>query len=250
MALTQFAGVINLILVKGMAQLPSERETMIQRAIFLLFLFGVINGPSVAQDDSNHDVLHILGPGSVVSEPVTSDNMWQRIYELASEYRQYAPIPRVGFSDITYPANAKEYRAVDGYGILLVTVVTQDPAEVPLARVTLRGDRWTHTFQVLSSVRSPVEDPAVSSVFGGTRCDSLYLFPMHLRHKSGQLLVDFATNRKEFVLAKFPLDPFGDDLPTDPPSGPYPPPEAFERLIKRELPAFAVESHRQITRSK
>lgn len=223
---------------------------MIQRVIFLLFLFGVINGPSVAQDNSNHDVLHILGPGSTVSEPVTSDNMWQRIYELASEYRQYAPIPRVGFSDITYPANAKEYRAVDGYGILLVTVVTQDPAEVPLARVSLRGDRWTHTFQVLSSVRSPVEDPAVSSVFGGTRCDSLYLFPMHLRHKSGQLLVDFATNRKEFVLAKFPLDPFGDDLPTDPPSGPYPPPEAFERLIKRELPAFAVESHRQITRSK
>ena len=218
---------------------------MIKRVIFLLFLFGVINEPSVAQKDSIHDVLHILEPGSVASEPVTSDNMWQRIHEMASEYRQYAPIPRVGLSDITYPANAKEYRAVDGYGILLVTVVTQDPTEVPLARVLLRGDRWTHTFQVLSSVRSPVEDPAVSSVLGGTRFDSLYLFPMHLRHKSAQLLVDFATNRKGFVLVKFPLEPFDDDLPTDPPSGPHPPPEAFERLIKRELPAFAAERKRQ-----
>jgi hypothetical protein len=45
--------------------------------------------------------------------------------------------------------------AVDGYGLLLVTVVTQDPTEVPLARVLLRGSQRTHVFQLVSSVRSP-----------------------------------------------------------------------------------------------
>ncbi len=213
-------------------------ERVILRTILPLLLFGVISGPGAARGDSGEAVVHIVGPGSVSRAPVTSDKMWKRVRATASKYRKYAPVPRVGFYDITYPASADEYRAVDGYGILLVTVITQDPAEVPLARVYLTGGQPIHTFQLASSVRSPVEDPEVSSVLGATRFDALYLFPMHLRHASAQLLVDFARNRSGFVLGKFPLEPRDDGLPTDPPSGPRPPPDAFGRLVKRELPAF------------
>ena len=106
----------------------------------------------------------------------------------------------------------------------------------PGERVILRTILPLLLFGVIS--RSPVEDPEVSSVLGATRFDALYLFPMHLRHTSAQLLVDFAKNRSGFVLGEFPLEPVDDGLPTDPPSGPRPPPDAFGRLVERELPAF------------
>lgn len=218
---------------------------MVLRAILPLFLFATISGHGAAQVDATKEVVHIVGPGSVARRPATSDAVWQRVREAASKYRQYAPVPRVAFYDITYPATAEEYRALDGYGLLLVTVITQDPKEVPLARVSLVSGRQAHTFQLVSSVLSPVGDTGVSIVLGSTRFDALYLLPMHLRRESGQLLVDFATNRRGFVLGKFPLEPLDDDLPTDPPSGPHPPPGAFGRLVERELPAFvAVGQHK------
>ena len=155
---------------------PGER--VILRTILPLLLFGAISGPGASRADSGEAVVHIVGPGSVSRTPVTSDKMWKRVRAMASKYRKYAPVPRVGFYDITYPASADEYRAVDGYGILMVTIITQDPAEVPLARVYLTGGQPVHTFQLASSVRSPVENPEVSSVLGATRFDALYLFPM------------------------------------------------------------------------
>jgi hypothetical protein len=214
----------------------------------LLLLLGMIRVAGADEVGATGGVVHIVAPGGVARAPVTADAMWRRIRRAAAKYQKYAPVPRAAFYDITYPATADEYRAVDGYGLLLVTVVTQERTEVPLARVSLKGVQSTHVFRLVSSIRSDVEDPEVSAVLGSTRFDALYFFPMHLRHTSGELLVDFGANRKEFVLGKFPLEPADDALPTEPPSGTHPPAGAFGALIKRELPIFVEVGNASPTR--
>jgi hypothetical protein len=61
---------------------------------------------------------------------------------------------------------------------------------------------------------------------------------MHLRYQTGQLLLDFATNRSGFVLANFPLSAERDALPDSPPTAPSPPDQALTTLLRRELPGF------------
>jgi len=164
--------------------------------------------------------------------------MWKRIESAATEYRQYAPVPRVAFFDITYPRDVQEYAALNGYGVLLVTVVTQDPAEVPLSRVLLRGAAGDHVFEVVSTLQSPVPEGSVRDVFGSHRFDALYLFPMHLRHREAQLVLDFRRNREGFVVGKFPLAPVPVEFPQAAPSADEPPAAALTQLLRREVPLF------------
>jgi len=184
------------------------------------------------------DVIHIVSPGGVSKAPVTDGKMWARIREAAVQYEQYAPVPRAAFFDITYPATPEEYRDLAGFGLLLVTVVTQDPAEVPLERVYFKAGDASRDFQLVSSVHSRIEEPSVVEVLGPHRFDALFLFPMHLRRKPGSLVVDFAANREGFALGKFPLLPEVDDLPTSPPDAETPPAAPLIRILERELPLF------------
>src|SRR5438093_61261 len=118
---------------------------------------------------SADDVIHVVGPGLVLQAPLTADAMWARIREAASKYAEFAPVPRAAFFDITYPANRTEYDDLAGFGVLLVTVVTQDAAELPVPRVYLEGARVRHDFRLLSSVKSPVPEPSVVRVLGPHR---------------------------------------------------------------------------------
>ncbi len=167
----------------------------------LVALLAVLASPALPSRAG--DVIHIVSPGGVSRTPVTDDKMWARIRGAARKYEQYAPVPRVGFFDITYPATPAEYRDLAGFGILLVTIVTQDPAEVPLERVYFEAGDGLRDFQLLSSIHSRVEEPSVVEVLGPHRFDALFLFPMHLRRKPGSLVIDFATNRVGFALGEW-----------------------------------------------
>jgi hypothetical protein len=63
--------------------------------------------------------------------PATDAEMTDRLRGAASQYRTYAPIPRIAVYNIGYPSSPAEYEALNGYGAIVVTVVAQDSAELP-----------------------------------------------------------------------------------------------------------------------
>ncbi len=210
---------------------------ILSRSLGCIALLFVIHSPFAAADE----VRHVVEPGVVLQAPVTADALWTRIRDAASKYAAHAPIPRIALFDVTYPANRVEYDELAGFGVLLVTVLTQDATEIPVPRVYLDGAAVTHDFRLLSSLRSPVTEASIVRVFGRHRFDGLYAFPMHLRRVTADLKIDFAIRRTGFVLARFPLSAQL-DLPTTPPVAPAPPDDALLRLLTRELPDFVSDA--------
>ncbi|MGH2361309.1 MAG: hypothetical protein ACRDGM_12315, partial [bacterium] len=164
------------------------------------------------------------------------------IEETARELQPYAPVPRIAFFDLTWPADSSEYRAMSGFGVLLVTVISQDADELPLSRVFVRDSSGEAELGVIASLRREVPDTSkhVVRVLGRHRVDSIYQFPLVLSLQRGQLLIDFSRNRKGFVLAELPLE----KLPSttyriEPPTAARPSDFALAALIQREIPIFS-----------
>src|SRR3989442_15898332 len=67
--------------------------------------------------------------------PATDAGMPARLRDVATEYRQYPPIPRIPLYNIGYPSSAAEHEALNGNGAIVVTVGTQDSAGAPVARL-------------------------------------------------------------------------------------------------------------------
>ena len=185
--------------------------------------------------------IHLIKKGDVAYKALTKTEMWQRIRGAAEEYVVYAPIPRIALFDVTYPADEEEYKQMAGYGLLTITAISQDRGEFPLARVYFRKGYSEENLKLvkLSVSEMPNKDSVVAITFGNYVLNALYLFPMNLRNRSGQLLIDFARNRKEFVISNFPLD-LTEFLPDTPPTADAPPEKAMLTLIEREIPIFSV----------
>mgnify|MGYP007037813686 CR=1 FL=1 len=77
---------------------------------------------------------------------VTSESRWhrnavdnahmnRRIADAAEQYKEYAPIPRIAFYDIGFPKDQAEFEELNGYGILLVSALSQDASELPIKKV-------------------------------------------------------------------------------------------------------------------
>jgi hypothetical protein len=187
----------------------------------------------------NAETSHLVAPGHIEYVPLTEPKAWEKIIQAADEYKMYAPIPRVGFSDITSPASVTEYQELDGYGLLVVTVLSQKEKEVPVKRTYFRDAtqiiELEKLYQQISLV--PDEYSDVIKVFGKYRADTLYIFPLYCRVLKGELVIDFMENREGFVVTKFPMEK--DDMPVTPPSSKTLPMTAINKLIKREVPLFA-----------
>lgn len=204
---------------------------------FLSVLLFVFIGGCVTQKKDS-DITHLVSPGDTVFIPVTQTESWKRVIQAADSYRQYAPISRIGFSDITRPASIEEYHQLDGYGLLLITIITQNEQEIPVKRAFFRGENKMVEFEKLyeQTSRVPDEYDNVIKVLGKYRADTLYLFPLYCRVLTGDLIIDFMKNRDGFVVTKFPIEK--DDLPVTVPSSKTPPMNAIDELIKREVPLF------------
>jgi|GEM_PF-795869 len=174
------------------------------------------------------------------NQPVTPARMNQRIDEAAVKYAEYAPVPRIVLYDVGYPQEPKEYAALDGNAVILLTAVSQAREELPLQRVYVLFEGKEVELKQLKAVPAEIDASAPSvKTFGRFREDALYLLPMSLRAKNGDLLADFQTIRAVKVAA------FGNPLPAglsrlmaQQPSGSGPAPAALDAFIKREFPTF------------
>ena len=126
-----------------------------------------------------------------------------RIRDAATQYRSYAPIPRIGFFDIAYPKDSVEALALSGYAVMVVTALVQDSTELPLTTLYLRTASGNHPIDRYSAIASIVSDTVILGTFGKFRLDALYLVPLSWRKESGDLFADFATHRNGFRLGQF-----------------------------------------------
>lgn len=128
-----------------------------------------------------------------------------RLRGAASQYRNYAPVPRIAFFDIAYPKDSAEAAATKGYALLVVTAVVQDSTELPLPRVYVlsTGRDWEVPLVARVASLVPATDTNVRVTFGRFRLDALYLLPIAARTTAGDLLADFASHRQGFRLTHF-----------------------------------------------
>ena len=144
---------------------------------------------------------------------------------------------------MSQPADQQEYDALRGFAVIVITAVSQTPDELPPKRVFVRVEGKEIDLTQLASRQSTNSDSLVARVFGTSRFDGLYLYPMAYRARSAQLLLDFAINRSDFVIVTFPLVPEPPDgFPISAPTAEQPDSEALTRFIAREVPIFAGAS--------
>ena len=172
--------------------------------------------------------------------PVTSAEMTERLEKSALRTAKSAPkgAARGASVDFTWPADAEEYRKLAKHVLVLVSVVTQDAAELPLRRVYVDTNGKQTQLKKLSSQRSSVADGSVTfSVLGPYREDGFYLAPAGAMMAEGHLQADFAVRRIGFNLYRLPGTP-PDFIRDD--SDPMPATDA-----KAEIPALKAMLQRE-----
>ena len=198
--------------------------------------------------------VHVTAPRGVVQRPTSTEAMNARIEVAAHELRNYPPIPRLAFTDFTYPANESEYGALHGWGLLLVTALSQDGSELPLAGVHLQTATLGQELRLAHSRRPPAypDDSEIAKVLGRHRYDGVYLFPVHAAFSQGTIAIDFARNREGFVAARFPEVTQGLTLPypVAEPTDHQPDPEALRRLLVPFVQEMAREAERMDPRER
>lgn len=177
---------------------------------------------------------------------VTPADMTERLEKSALRTKEQAPkgAARGSSIDFCWPESPAEYQAIGKYVLVLVSVVTQDAAELPLRRVyvTVNGEQTELTR--LSSQRSDVAKGSTTfSILGPYREDGFYVAPAGLMMRDGYLQADFATRRSSFNLYKLPGTPpdfvKADDNPM-PSKDATPDVPALKALLTREYRGFEL----------
>jgi hypothetical protein len=182
----------------------------------------------------------------LAQNPVTSAEMTERLEKSAVRTAKSAPqgAARGASVDFTWPADAEEYRKLAKHVLVLVSVVTQDAAELPLRRVYVDSNGKQTALTKLSSQRSGVEKGSVTfSVLGSYREDGFYLAPAGAMMAEGHLQADFAVRRIGFNLYKLPGTP-PDFIKADgnamPASDAKPDLPAVKAMLQREYKGFEL----------
>ncbi len=176
--------------------------------------------------------------------PATPERMSHRIEEAAIKYQAHAPIRHVVLYDIGYPRDDQEYNALDGHAVILLTALAHEREELPLQRAYVLLEGREIELKQLRLVLAEQSARSVSAkTFGAFRADALYLLPVYLRMKAGDLLVDYAKNKKGLKVAAFgtPVSSHVSRLNIKSPIGTGPSDKVLEEFIKREYPTFFKE---------
>ena len=141
---------------------------------------------------------------------VTPADMTERLEKAAMRTKEQAPkgAARGSSIDFCWPASAEEYQAIGKYVLVLVSVVTQDAAELPLRRVyvTVNGEQ-TELAKLSSQRRDVKKGSTTHPILGPYREDGFYVAPAGLMMRDGYLQADFAIRRSNFNLYKLPGTP-------------------------------------------
>lgn len=191
---------------------------------------------------SGQATVSVMSDSQWHGDPVDNAYMNRLIADAAEKYKEYAPIPRISFYDIGYPRDKDEAAKMNGYAVLLVSALSQDPDELPLKRAYVHAGGKDFELKNLKAIKIRNTDTASQNVktFGQYRVDALYLIPIHLRLQKGELLIDFNKNRDGMRLAKFdgtvPSDIkfLPDTMPDEKASFQ----DALEQFLKREYPGY------------
>lgn len=187
-----------------------------------------------------------LSQRPVSQNPVTAAEMTERLEKSAVRTAKSAPkgAARGSSVDFTWPADAEEYRKLAKRVLVLVSVVTQDAAELPLRRVYASVNGQDTELTRLSSQLSGVRKDSVTfSVLGPYREDGFYLAPAGTMMADGHLQADFAMRRIGFNLYRLPGTP-PDFIKAD--SDPMPARDArpdlpaLKAMLQREYKGFEL----------
>ena len=141
---------------------------------------------------------------------VTPADMTERLEKAAMRTKEQAPKggARGSSIDFCWPSSAEEYQAIGKYVLVLVSVVTQDAAELPLRRVyvTVNGEQ-TELARLSSQRRDVGKGSTTFSILGPFREDGFNVAPAGLMMSDGYLQADFAIRRNNFNLYKLPGTP-------------------------------------------
>ena len=141
---------------------------------------------------------------------VTPADMTERLEKAAMRTKEQAPKggARGSSIDFCWPSSAEEYQAIGKYVLVLVSVVTQDAAELPLRRVyvTVNGEQ-TELVRLSSQRRDVKKGSTTHPILGPFREDGFYVAPAGLMMRDGYLQADFAIRRNNFNLYKLPGTP-------------------------------------------
>jgi len=180
---------------------------------------------------------------------VTPADMTERLEKAALRTKEQAPkgAARGSSVDFCWPSSAAEYQAIGKYVLVLVSVATQDAAELPLRRVYVTVDGEQTELVRLSSQRRDVKKGSTTfSILGPFREDGFYVAPAGLMMRNGYLQADFATRRNNFNLYKLPGTP-PDFVKAD--SDPMPARDAtpkmpaLKALLAREYQGFELPAN-------
>ena len=201
----------------------------------LLLVFSVGVG---ADGKAKQEEIHGVKAGEFSYGKLTALKMQQRLLATAEQFKEVGPVARVIHHDIAYPANAEEYDAMEGAGIMWVTSHSQIQEELPLRNMRLRldgiGNLTISPAFVISSIE---EDEAISAVLGKYRSDAVYLMPFFKETVGATLVADYSMNRTDFVLGNLessfpkelgPLTSIYDEFK-------YPSPGVFQKMLRREF---------------
>ena len=171
-------------------------------------------------------------------------SMNNRINDAAEKYKEFAPIPRIAFYDIAYPKDKAEFEELKGYGLLLISSMSQNEAELPLKKVYSNIDGKEIELKLLKKILSKETklESQVVKTFGLYRMDAIYLFPVYLETQETELLIDFAKNRNGMKIANFDGETIEvlKSLPNKKNLEQTPLDEPLQRFMKREYPGFFV----------
>jgi hypothetical protein len=176
------------------------------------------------------------------NKPVDNAAMSKRIRDAAERYSEYAPIPRGAFIDIGFPKSKEEFEELNGYGILLLSALSQTESELPLKRVYVSVAGKEIELTLIEKYFSKESDQTgqVAKTFGSFRVDALYFFPVYLRKSAGSLMIDFAENRKGMKIAEFSEDMPDSvkNLPDIKPSADASMTDEMKIFLRREYPGY------------
>ena len=187
-----------------------------------------------------------LSQRPVSQNPVTAAEMTERLEKSAVRTAKSAPkgAARGSSVDFSWPADAEEYRKLAKHVLVLVSVVTQDAAELPLRRVyaSVNG-RQTELTRLSSQLSGVRKDSVTFSVLGPYREDGFYLAPAGAMMLEGHLQADFAVRRTGFNLYRLPGTPpafIKEDSDPMPPRDARPDPPALKAMLQREYKGFEL----------
>lgn len=173
---------------------------------------------------------------------VNSEYINKRLDDLALQYKEYAPIPKMAIYDIGYPRNTQEYDNLDGYGLMLVAALSQTKEELPIKRVYVAFDGKESDLIRLKMYLSENKDSASQSfkTLGAFRMDALFAFPVHFRTKLTEVFIQFEKDSKPMRLAAFngTVPESLKSLPNRMPSEKALREKALGDFMKREYPGY------------